>query len=361
MATLNFKFDIIALSETKLQNEPSANVTIEGYNTLINNYTEANKGGVCIYIAENLNFKLRNGLNIYESKELESVFIEIDNGKVTNDIVGVIYRHPSMQMDIFNEDKFELLLSKLNRENNKYIYIPGDVNFDLLKVNIHEETSIFFNKMMSNLLLPAITIPTKMNTVNDILIDNIFSNNFNSDMISVNFVIDISDHLPSFLIVPNKNDIQISKNHNIYTRDFDKLDKENFMLDLLDLNDDTSSNPHANDAFNELYEVTNEVIERHIPAHKLTNKEFKRRHKRWITSAILNSIGRKNKLYKKYIKCKNTVTRNQIFQEYKTLKNQITQIIRVNKKQHFARYFSANNNNLRKLWDGIKELVNIKP
>ena len=134
------------------------------------------------------------------------------------------------------------------------------------------------------------------------------------------------------------------------------------MLDLLDLNlDDISSNPNANDAFNELYEVTNEVIDRHIPARRLTDKEFKRRHKRWITLAILNSIGRKNKLYKKYIKCKNTVTRNQIFQEYKTLKNQITQIIRVSKKQHFARYFSANNNNLRKLCDGIKELVNIKP
>ena len=100
---------IITLSETKLQNEPWANVTIEGYNTPINDYTEANKGGVCIYIAENLNFKLRNDLNIYESKELESVFIEIDNGKATNDIVGVIYRHPSMEMDIFNEDKLELL------------------------------------------------------------------------------------------------------------------------------------------------------------------------------------------------------------------------------------------------------------
>ena len=106
---------------------------------------------------------------------------------------------------------------------------------------------------MSNLLLPAVTIPTKMDTVNDTLIGNIFSNNSNPDMISGNFSIDISHHLPSFLIVPNKNDIQISKNRSIYTRDFDKLDKENFMLDLLDLNlDDISSNPNANDAFNEL-------------------------------------------------------------------------------------------------------------
>ena len=74
----------------------------------------------------------------------------------------------------------------------------------------------------------------------------------------------------------------------------------------------------------------------------------------WITSAILTSTGRKNKLYKKYIKCKNTVSRNQIYQEYKTLKNEITQIIKLSKEKHFTRYFTANNYNLRKLWDGIQ-------
>ena len=69
---LNFKFDIIALCETKLQNEPSANVFIESYNIPIITYTETNKGRVCIYVADNLNFKLRNDLNIYGSKELVS-------------------------------------------------------------------------------------------------------------------------------------------------------------------------------------------------------------------------------------------------------------------------------------------------
>ena len=277
---LNFKFDIIALCETKLQNEPSANVSIEGYNILIFTYTEANKGGVCIYVADNLNFKLRNDLNIYESKELELVFIEIVNAKKANNIVGVIYRHPSMEMDTFNMDKFELLLSKLNCENNKYIYIAGDLNFDMVKVNLHDETSIFFNKMMSNLLFPVVTIPTKINTVNDTLIDNIFTHHLNPEMVSGNFSIEISDHLPSFLIVPNKSNIQISKYHNIYTRDFDKLDKEDFLLDLLDLNlDEISDNPNANDAFNDLYVVTNEVIDRYIPALKITNKKYKRRYK----------------------------------------------------------------------------------
>ena len=80
--------------------------------------------------------------------------------------------------------------------------------------------------------------------------------------------------------MPNKNSIQISKYHNIYTCDFDKLDKEKNFLDLLDLNlDEISDNPNANDAFNDLYHVTNEVIDRYIPARKVTNKEYKRRYK----------------------------------------------------------------------------------
>ena len=89
-----------------------------------------------------------------------------------------------MDMDDFNEVKLELLLSKLYREKKQKTYVVGDFNFDLLKVNSHDETSVFFNKMMSNFLLPVISIPTKINTVNDTLIDNIFTNEFNPDLIS---------------------------------------------------------------------------------------------------------------------------------------------------------------------------------
>ena len=73
------------------------------------------------------------------------------------------------------------------------------------------------------------------------------------------------------------------------------------------------------------------------------------------------SINRKNKLYKKYIKCANNELKKQIFNEYKILKIQINELVRSGKKSHYAHYFNKNNNNLRKLWEGIKELINIKP
>ena len=73
-----------------------------------------------------------------KAKKIESLFIEIINKNARNSIVGVLYRHPSMDMDECNEVKLELLLSKLYCEKNLKIYLVGDFNFDLLKVNQHD-------------------------------------------------------------------------------------------------------------------------------------------------------------------------------------------------------------------------------
>ena len=50
LETLDYKFDIIAISESKLKDEPTVNVNIAGYRPPSINYTEAEKGGTMIYI-----------------------------------------------------------------------------------------------------------------------------------------------------------------------------------------------------------------------------------------------------------------------------------------------------------------------
>ena len=120
-------------------------------------------------------------------------------------------------------------------------------------------------------------------------------------------------------------------------------------LDILDLDLDEISNiPNANDAFIKLFESTSKVIDDYIPL-RITNNEFKRRYKPWISKGILISINRKNKLYKKYIKCASNDSKLLTFNEYKTLKNQINELVHLGKKTHYAHYFNENNNNLRKI------------
>ena len=117
------------------------------------------------------------------------------------------------------------------------VFIAGDFNFDLLQAGSHHETFEFFDTMMSNFLLPVITLPTKVNRINNTLIDNIFTNNLHPDAKSSNLEVNLSDgHLPSFLIIPKQNQNHLPKRHNIYTRSSKNFSETDFTRDYLNVN-----------------------------------------------------------------------------------------------------------------------------
>ena len=87
---------------------------------------------------------------------------------------------------------------------NKKSFLTGDFNFDLLNTAVNE-TFKLFETMMSSHLHPTITIPTKINTKKNMVIDDIFTNQIRPDMTSGNLTLAISDHLPSFFIIPKDN------------------------------------------------------------------------------------------------------------------------------------------------------------
>ena len=91
----------------------------------------------------------------------------------------------------------------------------------------------------------------KVNT----LLDNIFTNQFNPDMVSGNLTVLISDHLASFLIIPNKNVHFLPKKHNI-TKQVDKRD--------------------ANYSFNSFYDKIEKVLDKHMPKRKITKNNSNR-------------------------------------------------------------------------------------
>ena len=193
---LNFKFYIIALSESKIVQgtQPIIDIGLNGYHVPIGTPTEASKGGVLLYISNELNFKPHPDLNIYQEKGAESTFVEIVNKNKSNSIVGVIYRHPSMCEEEFNENFLRNLIHKFHNENNQNIYIAGYFNFDLIKISDHQATADFYDLLTSNFLLPMVLLTTKMNSRIDTLIDNIFTNHFNPDTVSGNLTLAISDH-----------------------------------------------------------------------------------------------------------------------------------------------------------------------
>ena len=61
----------------------------------------------------------------------------------------------------------------------------------------------FLDSLASNSFIPLILQPTRITSHSNTLIDNIFSNVIDPDLISGNLTATISDHLPQFSMIPN--------------------------------------------------------------------------------------------------------------------------------------------------------------
>ena len=99
---------------------------------------------------------------------IESVFIEITDKNNENQIYGCIYRHPCMDMEIFN-GYLENLLKKLDKEK-KLSYLTGDFNMDLLQIDTENKICDYYDILTSHLFVPHITLPTRITSKSKTLI-----------------------------------------------------------------------------------------------------------------------------------------------------------------------------------------------
>ena len=126
------KFDIMCISESRStkNNSLTTSINIPGYN-FEHTPTESKAGGSLIYISGKISYKLRNHLNIYCSKQLESVFIEVLIRNKQNQLIGTVYKNPSMNVPRFNYEYPTDILTKIKNEN-KNIILMGDFNVNLI-------------------------------------------------------------------------------------------------------------------------------------------------------------------------------------------------------------------------------------
>ena len=179
--------------------------------------TESHAGGTLVYINNKLSYKVRQDLCIYKSSELESTFIEIINPKKTNITIGCIYRHPTMNLNEFNDNHLNILLQKISKEK-KNVLLLGDFNVDLLKYDKQAGTNEFIDSLSSYMYLPYILHPTRVTSHSQIIIDNIFSNYVSKEAVSGNLTSTISDHLPQVFFIPSMLSDNLATKSNIFER-----------------------------------------------------------------------------------------------------------------------------------------------
>ena len=116
--------------------------------------------------------------------------------------VGIIYRHPSKDFTDFNCNYLNKLLENISKEQ-KSIFLLRDFNVNRLNYNEHNQTNEFLDSLVSNLFIPLILKPTRITSHFNTLVDNIFSNVIDPDIIPGNLTATVLDHLPQFAIIPN--------------------------------------------------------------------------------------------------------------------------------------------------------------
>ena len=100
---LKFKPDILAISESKLNNNNLNQALLNNYHMLCTN-SLSSSGGVAIFIADNIKFNKLDEFSI-ANDNAETLFVEIDTpGKSKNLVIGTIYRHPAANFHTFQEE-----------------------------------------------------------------------------------------------------------------------------------------------------------------------------------------------------------------------------------------------------------------
>ena len=352
LQNIDTKFTVVGLTETWMTQDNVGLYGIDGYNAVNNFRINRCGGGVSVLIRDDIEYFERPHLNMMTANA-ETVFVEIDKsyvGKSSNIIVGVIYRPPDTNINVFTE-LLETIMSKIKTEN-KVCYLLGDYNINLLNAENHPPTQEFVDTMFSHSLFPCITKPTRVNSKTATLIDNIFSNDLIvEDSISGIFYTDITDHFPVFLIDYSTN-VRTPQEY-IRSR---RITPDNLAAfqGALRTHDWSAviGCTDAQQAYSAFHSQFVSLYSEYFPVKNV--KVGYKTKKPWLSEVLKNSIKFKNKLF---LRQKNSGN-PELEQKYKIYRNKLTSLLKQVERSHYDSLLRENKNNLKKSWWIIREVLN---
>lgn len=177
---------LIGVTETRIRNANSMdfNPEIPGY-TFEYVPTPLSAGGVGMYIDSELRYTV---LEKSSNEAFQALWVEIFQTNVANIICGVLYRQhnsPELFLKYFEETAENLIAT------GKPVYVMTDANINLLSFDSCNYAQDFLLTLQSLNLTPCIDKPTRVHRNSFSLIDNIFTNKVNENIISGNIISDI--------------------------------------------------------------------------------------------------------------------------------------------------------------------------
>ena len=319
MSKSRFRFSCVLLQECYLPSvlldgsPPDVSMyKIPGYDTYVLGSCCSSNGGLICYVADNI--KATPKITIEKSKYYEALFIELHGIDSNPIIVGNIYRPPRSNNNNRSIENFikELrpIIHNLTNEN-KYVFLGGDFNIDILQIASRQKYAEFLDMMITSGFLPKITYPTRFAKKSASLLDQIFVKHRNAQIkpsLSGILHSSISDHFAAFTSLALRTPEENPKYVTVMKQDPNSL--SNFKTEVLSAEIMSKIDTNLLEDPNITYEIIEKEIlkakEMHLPSKRMKFNKYKHKKKNWITTGILQCINNRDKLYRKLKCCKHT-------------------------------------------------------
>ena len=155
-------------------------------------------GGVVIYISNYFNLTVLDKLCCYLDNILECVSVQVSISHNKPIIISCLYRQPNGDIETTID-----VINKMSMNKQSDIFLCGDFNINLLNSHRHKGSKGFTESLLILGLFPCINRLSRITSHSATLIDNIFTNCTNSQTKCGLLIIDITYHLPNFVIINN--------------------------------------------------------------------------------------------------------------------------------------------------------------
>ena len=201
--------DVLKINETKLDSTiDNPEVNIPGYEIIWNDRKINGRkgGGVCIYVRWNINYILKDDLEI---EKLESLVIQVNKPRSKPILISTWYRPPDTPTAIF--DNFEELIAKMDSTGHE-IFLLGDFNVDFMPDvnanNTNKLKDIFSTFGLEQLITEPTRVTANSSTLIDLCVTNAATKIANSGVLHLG----ISAHSLIYMTYKTKQNINVAEN-----------------------------------------------------------------------------------------------------------------------------------------------------
>ena len=337
----NHNIDILCITESLLDDTISNNELAINDFQIIRNDRNRHGGGCAMYIRNSVTFSHELSL---QDQQIEALWCQIRPSKGDPFLVGCIYRHPNSLMAYF--DRLINNIEKASNFNYNMVLL-GD-----FKVDVSHCTHQYYNKISSMCDLfnftQLITEPTRVTPHTSSIIDLIFTTILDEHSDSGITKITLSDH---YMISTIGHAPIVEKHKILNCRSYLKFDVNNFLLDLQLA---FQCFPLDNfipisvlwDKFKDLFIS---VCDKHAPMKQFRAKT---NSNPWVDSEVTKLIKKRDNIHDLAIKHSD----ERLFNQYRTLRNSVTSMIRSNKINYISDILSKKQGP-RGLWNAVSHLT----